>query len=154
MAGATRIARSQGSSASRRRRPSAEQGQERPRLRVISGGKAARSASSQAMKTYLRQMHPARGMVLVVCAVGFLSASLVASLLLRTQMIENSFEAASVQQSINELSQDVQDRQNTLDALDASLPQRAQRMGMVPQNGSVTIDMKGYKPSAYAKESR
>ena len=31
--------------------------------------------------------------------------------------------------------------------LKASLPERAQEMGMVPQEGSISIDLNGYQPS-------
>ena len=83
----------------------------------------------------------------VVVAVVFLAATLVAALLLRTQMVQNSFESSNLEVSISHLTQDVQDDQAKLDELISSLPDKAQKMGMVPQQDSVTIDLNGYKPS-------
>lgn len=83
----------------------------------------------------------------IVIAVAFLLATLLGALMLRTQMVQNSFEASKVQERINILSQDVQDDQAKLDALIASLPDKAQKMGMVPQQDSITIDLNGYEPS-------
>lgn len=65
--------------------------------------------------------------------------------MLRTQMIENSFSAAQTTSNISELTQDVQEDQAKLDALEATLPDKAQQMGMVPQEGTVSIDLQGYK---------
>ena len=55
--------------------------------------------------------------------------------------------ASQVQTRIERLSQDVEERQTQLDMLKASLPERAQEMGMVPQEGSISIDLNGYQPS-------
>ena len=78
---------------------------------------------------------------------GYLVATLLITLMLRTQMVQNSFESNTVQKNINMLTQDVQDDQAKLDELISSLPDKAQKMGMVPQQDSVTIDLNGYKPS-------
>ena len=74
-------------------------------------------------------------------------ATLLITLMLRTQMVQNSFESNTVQNNINMLTQDVQDDQAKLDEPISSLPDKAQKMGMVPQQDSVTIDLNGYKPS-------
>lgn len=84
-------------------------------------------------------------MIHIMVAVIFLVASMFGSLMLRTQMIQNSFEATKVQTSISNLSQDVQDDQNKLDQLQASLPDKAQQLGMQPQQGLNSIDLQGYK---------
>lgn len=60
-------------------------------------------------------------------------------------MMENSFEATREQQSISRLTQDIEDDRSTLDSLQASLPQKAQKMGMVAQQSSISIDLQGYK---------
>ena len=96
--------------------------------------------------------HPgtqARGasLIHVTVAIVFLVATLLITLMLRTQMVQNSFESNTVQKNINMLTQDVQDDQAKLDELISSLPDKAQKMGMVPQQDSVTIDLNGYKPS-------
>ena len=83
----------------------------------------------------------------VTVAIVFLVATLLITLMLRTQMVQNSFESNTVQKNINMLTQDVQDDQAKLDELISSLPDKAQKMGMVPQQDSVTIDLNGYKPS-------
>ena len=84
----------------------------------------------------------------VVIAIVFLMATLLGALVLRTQMVQNSFEAAEVKQHISTLTQDIEDDQAKLDELDASLPSKAEDMGMVPQKGALTIDLNGYQANA------
>ena len=68
--------------------------------------------------------------------------------MLRTQMVQNSFEASQIEMHITQLTQDVEDDQAKLDELDASLPSKAEEMGMVPQKGALTIDLNGYQANA------
>mgnify|MGYP000093281645 CR=1 FL=1 len=75
----------------------------------------------------------------------FLGVCLLGSLMLRTQMVQNSFEASQIETHITQLTQDVEDDQAKLDELDASLPSKAEEMGMVPQKGALTIDLNGYQ---------
>lgn len=75
----------------------------------------------------------------------FLFASMLGSLMLRTQMQSDSFENSDVQQSIARLQQDIQDDQSKLDQLEASLPDKAQEMGMVAGGGSVSVDLQDYR---------
>ena len=44
------------------------------------------------------------------------------------------------------LRQDVEDNQAKLSNLEATLPDRAQKLNMVPASGSLTIDLNGYQP--------
>jgi hypothetical protein len=60
-------------------------------------------------------------------------------------MVQNSFEASQTEAHISVLTQDVEDDQAKLDQLVASLPDKANEMGMVPQQGSVSIDLNGYQ---------
>ena len=71
--------------------------------------------------------------------------TLFGALMLRTQMVQNSFEAAQIETNINRLTQDIEDDQAKLDQLVANLPDKASDMGMVPQQGSVSIDLSGYQ---------
>ena len=82
----------------------------------------------------------------IMASVIFLAACMFGSLMLRTQMVQDSFEATRVQHEISNLTQDVQDDQNKLDQLQASLPDKAQQLGMQPQQGLNSIDLQGYKP--------
>ncbi|BDR53277.1 hypothetical protein KIM372_11840 [Bombiscardovia nodaiensis] len=140
------------------RRPGQQSETRRPQLSLIEGG---RSSSSTQADTWGQR---ARGvaswastrstpLIYFVVALVFLSACLVISLLLRTQMVQNSFEASSVRVSISQLTQDVQDDQNKLDQLQAALPDKAQQMGMVPQQGVNSIDLNGYQPSQQMQPS-
>ena len=52
-----------------------------------------------------------------------------------------------IESNITRLTQDVEDDQTKLDELEASLPSKAEEMGMVPQKGALTIDLNGYQPS-------
>lgn len=125
-----------------------QQHSKRPELTVVRGRKSSVNSVAEGFERFLSWTKE-RSMPLlhVVIAVSFLVASLVGSLTLRTQMAQNSFEAATVQNNISRLSQDVEEDQATLDDLQASLPSKAQEMGMVPQQGSLSIDLNGYKVS-------
>ena len=74
----------------------------------------------------------------------FMVVTLSTSLMLRTQMAELSFEQTATQSRISRLRQDVEAKQAKLDTLDAELPSKAQRMGMIPQKGSIAIDLSDY----------
>lgn len=82
----------------------------------------------------------------VVTAIVFLVCALVGSLFLRTMMAENSFQSMHLNNEISVLQQDVQNLRSQLDTAEAQLPLRAEQMGMVPENSSVTIDLQGYEP--------
>ncbi|MFR8697629.1 MAG: hypothetical protein ACLVEF_05670 [Bifidobacterium bifidum] len=122
----------------------------RPQLHVIDGS-SQRNGSRPLPAAWLvsSPQTRARGasLIHVTVAIVFLVATLLITLMLRTQMVQNSFESNTVQKNINMLTQDVQDDQAKLDELISSLPDKAQKMGMVPQQDSVTIDLNGYKPS-------
>jgi len=45
------------------------------------------------------------------------------------------------------LQQDVEDDQARLAQLEATLPERAQKMNMEPAKGSLSIDLQGYQPA-------
>ena len=90
---------------------------------------------------------------LVIAAV-FLGVCLLGSLMLRTQMVQNSFEASQIETHITQLTQDVEDDQAKLDELGASLPSKAEEMGMVPQKGALTIDLNGYQANASGDKTR
>lgn len=79
-----------------------------------------------------------------VVIVLFLLITLSVSLLLRTQMAEISFEQSATQSRIVRLRQDVETTQAQLDTLEAGLPAKAQEMGMVPQQNSISIDLSDY----------
>ena len=74
----------------------------------------------------------------------FMVVTLSTSLMLRTQMAELSFEQTATQSRISRLRQDVEAKQANLDTLDAELPSKAKRMGMIPQQGSIAIDLSDY----------
>lgn len=121
----------------------------RPQLHVIDGSSQRNGSRSTGSLARIIAWTQARGasLIHVTVAIVFLVATLLITLMLRTQMVQNSFEANTVQNNINMLTQDVQDDQAKLDELISSLPDKAQKMGMVPQQDSVTIDLNGYKPS-------
>lgn len=142
MAATARSIRS-GSSASQR--PQAKsQASSRPQLRVITNphGDEASNVFGRVLEWTRTRTAP---MVHVVIAVVFLGATLLGALMLRTEMVQNSFEAAEVKSHINVLTQDIEDDQAQLDQLVASLPDKASEMGMVSKGGAVTIDLQGYQ---------
>ena len=89
----------------------------------------------------------------VIIVVLFLVITPTTSLLLRTKMAEISFEQAATQSSISRLRQDVETAQTKLDTLEADLPAKAQTMGMVPQQGSITVDLSDYANKKKAEKA-
>ena len=119
----------------------------RPELHVVNGGRNAEQGNAQESRfsRIIAWVASRRAPAMhVIAAMVFLVATLLAALMLRTQMVQNSFEASKLETSISQLTQDVQDDQAKLNQLQASLPQKATDMGMVPQQGSVSIDLNGY----------
>lgn len=122
----------------------------RPELRLISNQRHGNAENQSNVFGRVIEWTRTRSapLIHVVIAVVFLAATLLGALMLRTQMVQNSFEASQVKQHINVLTQDVEDDQAKLDQLVASLPDKASDMGMVSQQGAVSIDLNGYqKPS-------
>ena len=120
----------------------------RPELHMVEGTRAGRDAMPGGfarLVTWTRSR--STSLMHIVAAALFLTAALIGALLLRTQMVQNSFEANQIETNITRLSQDVEDDQAKLDELEASLPDKAEQMGMVPQKGALTIDLNGYKAS-------
>ena len=74
---------------------------------------------------------------LVIAAV-FLGVCLLGSLMLRTQMVQNSFEASQIETHITQLTQDVEDDQAKL----------AEEMCRVTQKRALSFDLKGYQANA------
>lgn len=89
----------------------------------------------------------------VIIVVLFLVITPTTSLLLRTKMAEISFEQAATQASISKLRQDVETAQTKLDTLEADLPAKAQTMGMVPQQGAITVDLSDYANKKKAEKA-
>ena len=137
-----RTIRSSAMPATRRPQPEARPAA-RPQLHVVTGGKSTVTDGFGRVLEWARA-RSARTLHIVISVV-FLASTLIGALMLRTQMVQNSFEASQLESSISSLTQDVQDDQAKLDQLQASLPQKASDMGMTPQHGSVSIDLNGYQ---------
>ncbi|NEG54378.1 hypothetical protein [Bifidobacterium platyrrhinorum] len=145
MASTARTVRSNAAAASRRPEPAARPAS-RPELRVVNGGRADKDGLAAGFGRVMEWVRTRSApTVHIVIAVAFLASTLVGALMLRTQMVSNAFEVSSLETSISRLTQDVQDDQAKLDQLQASLPQKASDMGMVPQSSSVSIDLNGYR---------
>lgn len=138
----TRPARSvRSSDPSGSRRPDVPPRPGRPELRVVEGGRA-KTAGPRGLATLVAWMRTRSvPLVHVAVAVGFLVATLLGALMLRTQMVQHSFEMSALETRIERLTQDVGDEQARLDRLEASLPQKATDLGMEPPSSSVTIDL-------------
>ncbi len=151
MASSIRTIRSNAVPAGRQKQPDAKP--VRPELHVITGSRTGRAAMSRGFERVMAWTRTRKApMINVMIAVVFLAACLMASLTLRTQMAQNSFDQAQVQQNISTLTQDVEDDQAKLDSLQAALPQQAQKMGMVAQQGSISIDLSGYHAEKGTKQ--
>lgn len=119
----------------------------KPQLQLVAGRRkeGAVAGGFRRVASWTRRRNAT--MLHIVFAITFLVASLLTSLILTTQMVQNSFTASKVKENISQLSQDVDDDQAKLDDLEASLPQKAKDMGMVPQQGAISIDLSGYANS-------
>lgn len=154
MAASARRIRSQASPASHpeRQQETRRAAAARPALHVVKAEQADAASSQNRFRSFIEWTRSHTVPVIQVgIALAFLGATAVGSLTLRTQMAENSFDAQQTEQQIEKLQQDIQTDQTKLDSLQASLPQKAQDMGMVPQQDSVTIDLNGYQPSDGSK---
>lgn len=126
----------------------------RPDLHVVTGNRNQSSPVTRGVERLFTWTRTRKAPMLnVVIAMVFLAVCLVGSLTLRTQMAQQAFEQTQVQGHIATLTQDVEDDQAKLDELQASLPRKAQDMRMVPQQGSIAIDLNGYV-AANQKERR
>lgn len=138
-------------------RPHAESGASaRPELHVIQGRKKsldAKAVTDGFQRLFTWVLNRRSPFITTVIAALFLMGTLLGTLALRTQMIENSFEATRLSKSIAMLTQDSQTYESELNKLEAQLPQKAQEMGMVPQSGSISIDLQGYQPSDSAYDA-
>ena len=153
MAASARRIRSQASPASHpERQQETRRAAARPELHVVKSEQADVASSQNRFRSFIEWTRSHTVPVIQVgITLAFLGATAVGSLTLRTQMAENSFESQQIEQQIEKLQQDIQTDQTKLDSLQASLPQKAQDMGMVPQQDSVTIDLNGYQPSDGSK---
>ncbi|KFI59221.1 hypothetical protein [Bifidobacterium gallicum] len=143
--------RSHAAPAGRKDKEQTENASSRPELKLVVGSGATQT-KTQGLKQSIADLWSwtktkTSPMVHIIVAVVFLIGCLLGSLLLRTQMVQNSFDASEISQHITVLNQDVEEDQARLDELEASLPQKAQDLGMQPADGSITIDLNGYKPS-------
>ena len=144
-----RMARTASSNASEERRgerraPRRPAAPSRPQLHLVATavGTGATVHGFGRLMTWVRSRNTS--MIHIIVALAFLVATLLGSLVLRTRMIENSFEASSVETHIARLNQDIEEAQTKLDALETSLPSKAEEMGMTMQQGSLSIDLSGY----------
>ncbi|WP_432623641.1 hypothetical protein [Bifidobacterium sp.] len=132
-----------------RKRPTEGIGTTRPELHVVKGAQSGSNGVRRGFEQLITWTRTRSTPLLhLVIAAVFLGVCLLGSLMLRTQMVQNSFEASQIESSITKLTQDVEDDQAKLDELDASLPSKAEDMGMVPQKGALTIDLNGYQANA------
>ena len=123
-------------------------GTTRPELHVVKGSRAEGNGVKRGVEQLITWTRTRSTPLLhLVIAVVFLGVCLMGSLMLRTQMVQHSFEANQIESNITRLTQDVEDDQTKLDELEASLPSKAEEMGMVPQKGALTIDLNVYQPS-------
>lgn len=120
----------------------------RPQLHVVEKHTVRRSAEHRRwQRIWDWTKTKSAPLMMLAIALVFLGASLLGALLLRTQMSSNSFEASTIEQHITMLQQDVDDDQAKLSQLEATLPERAQKMKMVPSQGNLSIDLDGYQPT-------
>ena len=78
---------------------------------------------------------------MMMTSIVFLVMSLGVTLFLRTEMTKNAYSITETQNTVVQLTQDVQQDRAKLNELESQLPQRATDMGMQQGSSSMTIDL-------------
>jgi len=107
-------------------------------LTSLPGGAADRGRRLDAVRAPLQATSGVP--FLVLCAL-VLAGALLAALLLNTSMARGSYEAARLQAEVGRVAQDVQTSQEQLRAAEASLADRATKLGMVPAEDPTMISV-------------
>jgi outer membrane murein-binding lipoprotein Lpp len=113
----------------------------RPRrapLTALPGGAGERGRRLDVVRAPLQS---ASGIPFYVLCAAILAGALLAALLLNTTMARGSYEMARLQKEVGQVAQDVQDVEAQLRAAEASLPERARQMGMVPAENPTMISV-------------
>ena len=111
----------------------------RARLTAIDGGRVeGRRLAAVRAPLQARTATP----FLVLCG-ALLAAALLAVLVLNTTMAYGSYEMTRLQGESNRLAQDIQIKQQSLQAAENDLQRRAARLGMVPNEGTTLLDVSG-----------
>ncbi|ACZ30308.1 hypothetical protein Xcel_1277 [Xylanimonas cellulosilytica DSM 15894] len=109
----------------------------RTRLTALDGGRAeGRRFAAVRAPLQARTATP----FLVLCG-ALLAAALLTVLVLNTSMAYGSYEMSRVQGQSNRLAQDIQIKQQSLQAAENDLARRAERLGMVPNAGTQMLDV-------------
>jgi len=112
-----------------------------PQLRALEGGKNKRTATlSSPLKA-----KTTFGFFMFCAAV--LVSSLVAVLILNTNVINGSFESARLQKQIRQVEQDIQTKQELLSRAEADLPNKAATLGLAPAANPEVINITSYVAS-------
>ncbi|WP_211340897.1 hypothetical protein [Xylanimonas allomyrinae] len=110
----------------------------RTRLTALPGGRAERGRRFAAVRAPLQARS---GVPFLVMCGSVLAAALLAVLVLNTTMARGSYEMTRLQSDGVRAAQDVESTQESLRAAEASLEQRATRLGMVPSEGAAFLDV-------------
>jgi outer membrane murein-binding lipoprotein Lpp len=113
----------------------------RPRrapLTALPGGAGERGRRLDVVRAPLQS---ASGIPFYVLCAAILAGALLVALLLNTTMARGSYEMARLQKEVGQVAQDVQDVEAQLRAAEASLPDRARQMGMVPAENPTMISV-------------
>ncbi|MEG3614853.1 hypothetical protein [Isoptericola haloaureus] len=106
--------------------PRGEPTPRRAPLRAVEGGAGRRFDAVRA------PLQATSGVPFMLLCALVLVAALLAALLLNTTMARGSYEMSRLQREAGLVAQDVQEVRSELRAAEASLPQQAERLGMVP----------------------
>jgi len=109
-----------------------------PNLVVLAGGKVNQITGFHAR---LRGSSP---IVFVTCCGVFLVLALATVLVLNTSVVNRSYEMARLQTKVQIVEQDVQTKQEQIRRAQASLPAKAQELGMVPIETMDILDVSKY----------
>jgi len=108
-------------------------------LTAISGGAARRGRRLDVVRAPLHAK--SRVPFLVLCAT-LMIGSLVAVLVLNTQLARGSYEMSQLQGEVAQTAQDVQGLEEELSAAETDLPAKARSLGMVPAENPTMVSIR------------
>ena len=110
----------------------------RPSLTALPGGVSDGGRRLDAVRAPLQSVS---GVPFFVLCTAVLVGALLGALVLNTTMARGSYEMARLQREVGQVAQDVQKKQGELAAAEASLPDTAKQMGMVPAENPTMVSV-------------
>ena len=117
---------------------------QRATLLTLPGGRSQPTSAGNRIAAIRSPLLAKSNFGLVFLAVTILLVSLAGVLMLNTNVVTGSYEVSSLQSQIRAINQDVQIKQEELRRTQATLPARANELGLQPAQGAQVINIARY----------